>query len=329
MQFKNYIISKLPFFVALSFAFVLASCGSYQYVGYDNDGIYNSDGVVYEEDTYQETTSASGSYYKNYFAEKSQQYESIPEENIIFTDIESYEGNYTEEEDTTDEYNGYAGWGQDSDNITINVYSNYGWNNWGYYNYWGWNRPFYSWNRWNTWGWNSWGWNNWAWNSGWGYYGYNSFWGNPYYNGFYYGGYYNRPYYYNGYRNGYAYNRVNSRRGQINNAYNSRRSNSVINNSRIGRTNRSTLTRPRSTTTRTRVNSSTTRRNSSITPNRTRVNTRSNNSVRPRSNSTRTRVNSSSTRTRVNTPSRSSSVRSSSGSPSRSSGSRGSSGRRR
>ena len=74
MQFKTYLQSKLPFFVALSFAFVLASCGSYQYVGYDNDGIYNtSDNVYAEESAYEDATKVdNNSYYKNYFAEKSQ-----------------------------------------------------------------------------------------------------------------------------------------------------------------------------------------------------------------------------------------------------------------
>src|SRR5210317_2467410 len=106
MQFINYLKSKLPFYVALSFTFILASCGSYQYVGYDNDGIYGSEAIVTE----QPVTSNNTNYYKNYFAEKSQQLV-IPEEDIIFTDIDSYEGDYNEVEDSI-YVTGYAGWGQ-------------------------------------------------------------------------------------------------------------------------------------------------------------------------------------------------------------------------
>ena len=113
MQFINYLKSKLPFYVALSFTFILASCGSYQYVGYDNDGIYGSEAIVTE----QPVTSNNSSYYKNYFAEKSQQLE-IPEEDIIFTDIDSYEGDYNEVEDSNYD-TGNAGWGQTSDSLKL------------------------------------------------------------------------------------------------------------------------------------------------------------------------------------------------------------------
>ena len=60
MQFNNYLKSKLPFFVALSFAFVLASCGSYQYVGNSSDGIYSDDGSTYEEASNVEVASTEG-----------------------------------------------------------------------------------------------------------------------------------------------------------------------------------------------------------------------------------------------------------------------------
>ena len=71
MQFTNYLKSKLSFYVALSLTFIFASCGSYQYVGYDNDGVYGSEDVVYEQRSYNEVPSNNNSsYYKNYFAEK-------------------------------------------------------------------------------------------------------------------------------------------------------------------------------------------------------------------------------------------------------------------
>lgn len=304
MQFKKYLQSKLPFFVALSFAFVLASCGSYQYVGYDNDGIYNSDEVTYaEEDNYEEAPSNS-SYYKNYFAEKSQQYESLPEENVIFTDIDSYEGDYSEEEEyTNNTTTGYAGWGQGDNDVTINVYSNNGFGFYGY-NSW-WNSPYYSY-----------GWYRpYRWNIGWGYgfYGYNSFWCPPYYSY----GFYNNPYWYGYGNNFYGYNNVYSRR---NVAYNAGRRGSVnaLNNSRSSYSRRNSATISRRNNFSTRSNAS--------TISRPRVNstprTNNNSSVRPRTNNSRPRVNSrprTTTRPSVNsTPRRNNSVRNT---PSRSSSS--------
>ena len=43
---------------------------------------------------------------------------------------------YVENDTIPNNYQGYAGWGQDSNNITINYIDN-GWNNWG------WNTGFY------------------------------------------------------------------------------------------------------------------------------------------------------------------------------------------
>ncbi len=40
MQFNNYLKGKMPFIVLLGLLFGLVSCGSYQYVGVDSDGIY-------------------------------------------------------------------------------------------------------------------------------------------------------------------------------------------------------------------------------------------------------------------------------------------------
>ena len=36
----NYLKRKIPFLAILGLLFGLSSCGSYQYVGVDNDGIY-------------------------------------------------------------------------------------------------------------------------------------------------------------------------------------------------------------------------------------------------------------------------------------------------
>jgi hypothetical protein len=209
MLSTNYLISKLPFYVALSFTFILASCGSYQYVGYDNDGIYGSEEVVYEQQPYNETPVANNNnYYKNYFAEKSREFETISEDGSVFTDIDSYEGDYNEVEDST-YVTGYAGWGENSD-VTINVYPSYGYSSWWYRPYsWNWYSPYYSY-------------------YGGGYYGYDSFWSYPYYG---YGGYYGgfafyspywsySPYWYRNYRNHYYYNNYYGSRNIAYNAIN-------------------------------------------------------------------------------------------------------------
>ncbi|WP_299226702.1 hypothetical protein [uncultured Psychroserpens sp.] len=339
MQFNNYIKTKLPFFVALSFTFVLASCGSYQYVGYDSDGIYNDENEVVEEVEAPTETTSNSSYYKNYFAEKSNQYSDIPtDEEVIFTDIDSYSSDYIEDEQLNGAQTGYAGWGQANENVTINIIDN-GWNNWGWNNPWLWNN--WGWG-WNNWGWNAgwgWGWNNWGWNAGWGWGGWNAGfgWGGFGWNN----GFWCPPGYYNrGYR-GVAFNA--GRRGYGNvyasrNAINRRSytSNGIRRNSTSFNNGRSRATR--NTTTR-RINNrgTTTRRNTSVRTTRPNSTTRRMNTTTTRRNNTRARTNSSSSSVRRSSPSvrrssgtsRSSSMRGSRGSSSRSSGMRSSSGRRR
>ena len=311
MRFKTYIQSKLPFFVALSLLFVLASCGSYQYVGSDNDGIYNSSvEIPVEETPYVEATSSNNAYYKELFAKKSKQFETISQDdNVIFTDIESYEGNYSDEgadgEVVYEE--GYAGWGQDNQDVNIHIYNNnWGWNTIGWGVGLGWYRP---WGYRSAWGWNHWGYGGfydpfWP-NYGYGFYGPGFY--APYYGG-YYGGYYGN--YYN--RNQVSYN--SGRRGSVN-AYNanrnsnvSRRGNSTLNSSR-----NSTITRRNSTTTRrnSTLNSNTTRRNNTINSRPTRRNTTINSS--PTRRSTTTTRSSSPTRSSGGTMSSGSSRSSSSG----------------
>src|SRR5690606_36117428 len=243
MQFKTYLQSKLPFFVALSLLFVLASCGSYQYVGSDNDGIYNSSTEIPVEETpYVEATSTNNAYYKDLFAEKSKQFETISQDdNVIFTDIDSYEGNYSDEEVNAEVVyeDGYAGWGQNNQDVNIHVYNNnaWGWNTVGWGVGLGWYRP---------WGWgNNWGWNNWGYggfydpfwpNYGYGFYGAGFY--APYYGG-HYGGYYGN--YYN--RNQVSYD--SGRRGAVN-SYNANRNSTVSrrsNNSTLNSSRNSTLTR--------------------------------------------------------------------------------------
>ena len=198
MKLYNYLNTKISIIGVLSLFIGLTSCGSYQYASYDTDGIYGEPeqnveytvkNVEYENQKVKETENSA--YYKNYFKEKVTELDNM-EGDIIFTDIDSYQGAYGIENDSLEYQENYAGWGY-SDNITVNIYNreplyssfwypHYGWyNNWnfgfGYYDYWyspfyvGWNRPF--------------------WHS---YYGF----GYPYYYGYpYYGGYYNNYYYKN------------------------------------------------------------------------------------------------------------------------------------
>jgi len=304
MQLKNYLQNRFPFFVALSLTFVLVSCSSYQYVGYDNDGIYNDD--IPEEDVVyiDNNTSNNSDYYKNYFSEKAQEYEEIIAENEIFTDIDSYEGSYEDTEQDSIQTNesedyrvGYAGWGQENTDVTINIYND----NFGY-NYW-WYRPYrYGWNWYNPYRWSI-GWSYWDYP-----YAYNSWWAPHYY-----GGYYHNPYYY-----GYGYSSIYSRRHVAYNA--GRRGTPYLNgsNTRVATKNRATNSPVRRSFQTTRsssrsiINSSTIRRTRSDSQIRRSSNSssRSNRSstIRPR------RVNKSSTpKVKSRTESRNnSSIRSSS-----------------
>ncbi|WP_228850818.1 hypothetical protein [Aegicerativicinus sediminis] len=242
MQPNNYLKNRSFWMVAIGSLFLLVSCGSYQYVGYDNDGIYGTRGVVYEEEPNNVTTDASSaSYYSTYFGEKEQQYDYITQGgNEVFTDIDSYQGDYNEELDSLSYKSGYAGWGyNEPSSISINIYNRPLWNNWGWgfgYGYGG----FY----------NPWFYNDWAWGYGYGYYpGYRFYGPNWFYNRPFWGGigfgfgnwypnyynnfYYNRPYYnnrvvYQPGRRGYTSGNYSSR--NYNNSTINRRSSAVSRN---------------------------------------------------------------------------------------------------
>jgi len=303
MLFKTITNQKLPFFVALGLMAVLTSCGSFQYAGYDNDGIYSDSYQKTEVEQPVATTSTTDSnYYKNYFSENSAEVDAINEESEIFTDIDSYEGDYIERtQDTLEQRPAYGGWGQNNSTVTINVIDNgwYGWNDpWLWNGGFGWGQPW-GWNRWgNNWGWNRWGWNagfgwnsgfgwnNWGWNSGWGN-GWNNWgrnaWCPPGYNNL---GWSNRNfrnnarYAYNGGRRGLLYNNNLSRNTRSNSAISRRNystsrlsantTNRTRSTSRI-RSNSNPSTRSIGNTTRTTRSSGTVR---SSSPSRTRTNTR-------------------------------------------------------
>lgn len=188
MQINTSLRKKIPFIAGLGLPFGLSSCGSYQYVGVDSDGIYD---VSNPNTTYQEavvevnTNPNTSSYYKNYFREKSLEYDNMVNDNAIFTDIDEYQGTIVENDTMDNHYQGYSGWGQSNSTVSINIYDN-GFNNWG------WNNPYYS-----GWGWNSWGWNSWGWNGG--------FYDPYFYGGFYTGWSFYNPYRYHSYGYGYPY----------------------------------------------------------------------------------------------------------------------------
>ncbi len=176
----------------LSVAGLVTSCGSYQNNSYyENDGIYNSNSsrnrVV---STQSVDPNINYNKYQEFFSEGKDDF-------TVFTDVDNYTSasdsiainnqsyNYNQQNLGTNDY--YGNWGQNSSNVTVNVYDSgypyYG----GYYSSWGWYRPYYR---------MSWGW-------GWpyydpfyggmyaGYYGWG--WNSPYYGG-YYGGYYGNYY---------------------------------------------------------------------------------------------------------------------------------------
>lgn len=198
------------------------SCGSYQGSSYyDSDGIYNAAAPVATEapvaQKTENTTNASADAYREYFNRKAEEIDDLPDNSMYFTDIDAYSST---PQDTTDvetslDYDyvdGYAGWGQNATDVTVNVYNNspyygYGWGGyWGYspYRYSGWYSPYWSA------GWYS---PYWYGYSPYGYYGgYSPYYGYGYYGGYYGyygGGYYNHHPYYR--RNNVAY--ANGRRG--------------------------------------------------------------------------------------------------------------------
>tara|TARA_R110002050_G_scaffold93630_7_gene195549 strand:+ start:232 stop:549 length:318 start_codon:yes stop_codon:yes gene_type:complete len=102
MQFNNYLKRKMPYLAILALAIGLTSCGSYQYVGVDNDGIYGETAPITVTQNNQETVveipnNNNSDYYQNYFRNKSMEYDSMAANSEIFTDIDSYESdNYVE-----------------------------------------------------------------------------------------------------------------------------------------------------------------------------------------------------------------------------------------
>jgi hypothetical protein len=285
MQLNNALQSKLQLLGALAIVFSLYSCGSFQYAGNNNDGVYGESNdrriEQQQEESSQNATNSNNSnseYYKDYFKEKSQQYNNVNDsDDVIFTDIDSYHSDYEEVENDSIQYEtGYAGWGEDNKNVTINIYNrpyqDFWWRrfyvghnlvlgyDWRFDPYW---FPVYG-SPWNG------GWINDPWC-------YNNFYYRYGYRGGVYSGFY--PWYY-GRRRAIAYN--NSRRNSIANvAYN--RHASITRNS-ANRTSRSTrlITRPGTSRPMVRPNNSSRPRVNTSRPGTSRPMVRPSNSTRPR-----------------------------------------------
>ena len=179
------------------------SCGSFQYAGLNNDDIYDdrTTEVVYNQGVNKEKASPeveendnNDGYYTTQLKELAASYDN---ESDIITNVDDYSSGYYDE--NAESQNNYGGWGQESDEVNVTIYHNF-----GYSPYW---RPYYY----RPWNWSV-GFGNWSY-----YYGYN-YWGpgyypyEPWYNPYFYGGYYGYPYghpyysyphYGNYYNNGY------------------------------------------------------------------------------------------------------------------------------
>ena len=227
---KNFIFLLAP----VSF-FLLASCGSYQYSGYE-DGIYGETNRDYERQNQNATQDGNSSYYKNLFAEEAALSGEVLSESTIFTDVDSYSSTGDYDPTSNESYNyqgGHAPWGNVPDSYSINIYNTgfhggyYGpyWGNvYGYDPFWGpgyygpaWYRPgFYS-----PYGPRYWGS---SWSIGFGGFNYGH-WGYGNY------GYAYRPYAYGGWSNNYYYgNRYPISRRNV--AYNAGRREAVSSYSR-------------------------------------------------------------------------------------------------
>ncbi len=304
----------------LSLGLVFTSCKSTRYTpNSDQDTVYNSSSASQNIESNQKS-----SYYRDYFQKKAQLYSTVPNDDIIFTDVEAYTSlnEYIDEEgfiheNRTYSNEGYGSWGDHSE-VTINIYNR---PSWGFYDpFWmsgfGWYGPGWTWrSRWH-WGWGGyygpywgWGWNSpYYWHGGWG------GWGYPYH------GIYYHPYYGN-------YSNIAYNRGRSNTDY-YRPSRTVGRNSSA---NRSTNSYSRSETTR-RINNRSSDSNTRNQNNTNRVSTDQNNTIRNNNsnrNNTNTTRSNSGVRNSGNSTRNSGTMRSSGGN-SRSSGgntSRGSGGR--
>ena len=189
---KFYCLKKIFHFLIISL--FITSCGSYQYSGFINDGIYQNDNFSEKyavNENSEINDKENNDFYKSAFSDKLLLYSETENSDQLFTDVENYR---TTENDSLE--NNYGPWGDYKDSVVINIHS---YHNDGF--------------------WSRWRYPNWMWNYGFGYgslnmwgYGYNNFWSRPfpYYGSMYdpfnpFWGYYDSFYYGYGYGYGYGY----------------------------------------------------------------------------------------------------------------------------
>lgn len=154
MKLIYFFKQHLSLLFAPALLLALASCSSYQYSGYEADGIYGEARPgIWEQEAPQTTEvkpSNNNTYYQNLFAQQSQMVGEMLEGDI-FTDVESYSSNtgyddYSETGGDVAYVGGYAPWGNSPDTYTINIYNRGFYSPWyyGYGSRWGWGyRGFY------------------------------------------------------------------------------------------------------------------------------------------------------------------------------------------
>lgn len=163
MKLYYFLKNKISLLAVPAVFFALASCSSYQYSGYEADGIYGESrpGILEQQEpdkTTEVRPNNNNSYYKNLFAQQS---EMVGEalESEIFTDVEDYTSNdgyenYSDAGGDIAYVGGNAPWGDDPDSYTINIYNNgfyggfyspwrYGWAFGSPYYYGGWYDPYW------------------------------------------------------------------------------------------------------------------------------------------------------------------------------------------
>ena len=216
MKTVNQKFRKVAVWATCGFAaMTIFSCNTYKGVVEDGDGIYGNNYSFDESNA----VDSKNNYYQQYFSTKAAQFEEIPEEDLVFTDIDAYSSQETMDEDgyivVQEEYiDDYGSWGSNGSDINVNIYG--GWNNGFFGNGWnlgywygGWNAAY--WGGFRPWGFNY--WNNpfWGYSS---YWGYSPYWGwnNAFYNPWFYGNGWGYGHYYNPwYNNNGGYSTIANR----------------------------------------------------------------------------------------------------------------------
>ena len=171
MELSNIILKKILFLMAPVSFLLLASCGSYEYSGYERDGIYGESNRVYQQQDQYTTQGGEIGYYQKLFSEEAALYGEVLSEGAIFTDVEGYSSSRDYDPSNANQSNyqgGNAPWGQDPDSYSINIYNTgfyggmynpfWGGGLWAYDPYWafppfyGYGQGFYGPGFWGVWG---------------------------------------------------------------------------------------------------------------------------------------------------------------------------------